>query len=159
VWNVNDCLWLGDTPSSRRPIVVGFHIKGRKEVFVVFNVVKTIIVLIDKVVAGVGVITKIYFVLSDDGGVVLVVVDSASFEFYKDGLCLVRKVKGVVGGGLVEKRAEISRENVDVPRFACSSEEEVVLLVSHLFIYERINGEIYRNLFLLVIEMMRRVRS
>jgi hypothetical protein len=159
VWDVDDSLWLGDTTSSWRPIVVGFHIKGRKEVFVVFNVVKTIVVLIDKVIAGVGVVTKIYFVLSNDGGVVLVVVDSASLQFHKDGLCLVRKVKGVVGGGLVEKRAEISRENVDVPRFACSSEKKVVLLVSHLFIYERINGEIYRNLFLLVIEMMRRVRS
>lgn len=133
MWDVNDCLWLGDTPSSRRPIVVGFHIKGRKEVFVVFNVVKTIVVLIDKVVAGVGIGTKIYFILSNDGGVVLVVIDSASFEFHKDGLCLIRKVKGVVGGRLVEKRAEISRENVDVSFFACSSEKKVVLLVSHLF--------------------------
>lgn len=130
---MDDGLWLGDTTSSWRPIVVGFHIKGRKEVFVVFNVVKTIIVLIDKVVAGVGVITKIYFVLSNDGGVVLVMVDSASFEFHKDGLCFIRKVKDVVGGGLVEKRAEVSRENIDVSFFTCSSEKKVVLLVSHLF--------------------------
>ena len=133
MWDMNDGLWLGDTPPTWRPIVVGFHIKGRKEVFVVFNVVETIVVLIDKVITGVGVITKIYFVLSDDGGVVLVVIDSASFEFYKDGLCFVRKVKDVVGGRLVEKRAEESGENIDVSFFTCSSKKEVVLLVSHLF--------------------------
>lgn len=39
----------------------------------------------------------------------------------------------MVGGRLGKHRAEVGRENVDVLLFTCSAEEEVVLLVSHLF--------------------------
>lgn len=76
---MDDSLCVVEATSSWRPIVVAFHVKGIKQLLIVFNVIETIVVLIDKVVAGVGFITKIYLVLSDDGGVVLVVIDSPSF--------------------------------------------------------------------------------
>lgn len=91
--NVDERLRAIDATVARTAVKVALYFKLFKDLRIILDGVKTIVVAEAKIILLCRVRAVINLILSNDGSWVLVVIDAASLQLYKDGVALVCVIK------------------------------------------------------------------